>query len=334
MNSTTTHIPLDDAHSSYGYRPTFVVCVIYVALFSTTLGMHLLQMVYSRYWFLAPTVILAAFLELLGWVGRLWSNQSLRNGDAFMMQSVSSPSFSRLTLTFLQPVTLRICCLIIGPTPLLAANFVIFGRLVTLLGTEYSRLRPNLYSYIFLGCDIVSLALQGAGGGFASTAKSGDKMFDLGTNLMIAGIILQVVMMTIFVVLVGEFTLRYIRDRPHRKKTVTSNSARFPLDTRRQILLLAMGTTTALLFVRGIYRLIELSGGWDSEIMRTEWLFNVFDAAMVFLAFFTWNVAHPALLLQVRDGKTNENMMAQMYSNVKTSNHSDEFLPSGRYADA
>ncbi|KAL0066692.1 envelope glycoprotein [Marasmius tenuissimus] len=139
--------------------------------------------------------------------------------------------------------------------------------------------------------------------------------------------------MTIFVVLVGEFTLRYIRDRPHRKK-VTSNSARFPLDTRRQILLLAMGTTTALLFVRGIYRLIELSGGWDSEIMRTEWLFNVFDAAMVFLAFFTWNVAHPALLLQVRDGKTNENMMAQMYSNVKTSNHSDEFLPNGRYADA
>ncbi|KAL0571321.1 envelope glycoprotein [Marasmius crinis-equi] len=194
---------------------------------------------------------------------------------------------------------MQICCLIIGPTPLLAANFVIFGRLVTLLGTQYSRLRPNLYAYIFLGCDIVSLILQGAGGGLASTADNGTTEFDLGTNLMIAGIALQVAMMTVFVILVGEYMFRYVNDRPLRKQ-ITTDSARFPLDTRRQILLLAMGATTALLFIRGIYRLIELSGGWDSEIMHTEWLFNVFDAAMIFLALFTWNVAHPSFLLRVK----------------------------------
>ncbi|KAL0565413.1 envelope glycoprotein [Marasmius crinis-equi] len=302
MNSTSP-IPLDDAHSSYGYRPTFFVCVLYVALFSSTLGMHLLQMVSSRYWFLAPTVILAAFLEVLGWVGRLWSNQNLHNGDPFMMQ---------------------ICCLIIGPTPLLAANFVVFGRLVSLLGAEYSRLRPTLYAKIFLGCDIVSLCLQGAGGGLASTADSGTSMFDLGTNLMIAGIILQVVMMTIFVILVGEYTYRYIYSKPHHKK-VSVDSIRFPLDTRRQLLLLAMGITTVLLFIRGIYRLIELSGGWDSEIMRTEWLFNVFDAAMVFLAFLTWNVAHPAVLLAVdNDASKGGEKRGQMYSNIRTRNNSEE----------
>lgn len=30
-----------------------------------------------------------------------------------------------------------------GPTPLLAANFVIFGRIIHRLGTQYSRLSPK-----------------------------------------------------------------------------------------------------------------------------------------------------------------------------------------------
>ncbi|KAL0581773.1 envelope glycoprotein [Marasmius crinis-equi] len=121
-----------------------------------------------------------------------------------------------------------------------------------------------------------------------------------GTNLMITGIALQVVMMAIFVILVAEYMFRYLHDRPIKKRA-TTEFTRFPLDTRRQILLLAMGLTIVLLFIRGIYRLIELSGGWGSNIMRTEWLFNVFDGAMIFLSMLIWNVAHPAVLLEVED---------------------------------
>ncbi|KAJ8079258.1 Envelope glycoprotein [Marasmius tenuissimus] len=290
MNSTAS-APLDhseDAH--YGYRPLLYVCVIYIALFSTTLGIHIQQMFSSRSWFMGPTVVLAASLEVAGWAGRLWSNQDLPNGDPFMLQ---------------------ICTLILGPTPLLAANFVIFGRLVSLLGVHFSRLRPNLYAYIFLGCDVISLILQGAGGGIASSADPGTSGLDLGTNLMISGIALQVAMMTVFVILVGEFIFRYINDKPLRKKATMD---RFPLDTRRQVLLLAMGITTGLLFIRGVYRLIELSDGWDSEIMRTEWLFNVFDGAMIVLALFTWNVAHPAVLLRTRPSHVSDATMEKPQS--------------------
>ncbi|KAL0566542.1 envelope glycoprotein [Marasmius crinis-equi] len=206
---------------------------------------------------------------------------------------------------------MQICCLIIGPTPLLAANFVVFGRLVSLLGTEYSRLRPNYYSYIFLGCDILSLVLQGAGGGIASSADPGTSALDAGTNLMIAGIALQVAMMAVFVVLVAEYTLRYIYDKPLKGRG-GAGGGRFPLDTRRQVALFAMGSTTVLLFIRGIYRLIELSGGWNSTIMHTEWLFNVFDAAVVLLAFAIWNVAHPSILLDIRskDAVTTEKVQS------------------------
>ncbi|KAK1227710.1 Envelope glycoprotein gp160 [Marasmius sp. AFHP31] len=105
--------------------------------------------------------------------------------------------------------------------------------------------------------------------------------------------------MTIFVILLGEYTLRYIHNKP-LKGGSSSGSERFPLDTRRKVLLLAMASTTVLLFIRGIYRLIELSGGWNSTIMHTEWLFNVFDAAVVFVAFVIWNAAHPSALLEDR----------------------------------
>ncbi|KAJ8080153.1 Envelope glycoprotein [Marasmius tenuissimus] len=280
---------LVQTRSFYGYRPTFYVCVLYIALFSITLGIHLRQMISSRYWFLGPTVLFGALLELIGWIGRLWSNQNLSLRTPFVIQ---------------------ICCLIMGPTPLLAANFVIFGRLVSLLGTNYSRLRPNHYTYIFLGCDILSLLLQGAGGGIAAVAEPGEPALKFGTNLMITGIALQVAMMTTFSILVGEYILRYIHDKPLKGRSSASGGEHFPLDARRNVLLYAMGSSTFLLLIRGIYRLIELGGGWNSTIMHTEWLFNVFDAAVVFVAFVIWNVAHPSILME--DGRISALALGKM----------------------
>jgi hypothetical protein len=47
-----------------------------------------------------------------------------------------------------------------------------------------------------------------------------------------------------------------------------------------------------------IYRIIELTGGWEGRIIRTEVYFNVLDGATVVLAIFTLNFTHPGLLLQ------------------------------------
>ncbi|EEB92409.1 hypothetical protein MPER_09087, partial [Moniliophthora perniciosa FA553] len=165
------------------------------------------------------------------------------------------------------------------------------------------RLPPKFYGWIFLLCDIVSLIMQGAGGGIASSANTREGV-NLGTNLMISGIALQVV---------AEFVIRFLREKPLRKPaglgvelelSTSSESTiysppRALFDKRRKILLSALLFTTLLLFIRAIYRLIELSGGWDSKIMTTEWLFNVFDGALVTVAFYVWNIAHPGRLLSV-----------------------------------
>jgi hypothetical protein len=100
----------------------------------------------------------------------------------------------------------RIISLIISPTPLIAANFIILGRLIAKVGPEYSRLNPRLCTsrallraYVELtgvqtlasSCpaygsllpiihssansylqDLVALVIQAAGGAIASTSNT------------------------------------------------------------------------------------------------------------------------------------------------------------------
>jgi hypothetical protein len=46
-----------------------------------------------------------------------------------------------------------------------------------------------------------------------------------------------------------------------------------------------------------VYRLVELSGGWDGPVIRTQVYFLVLDGGMVTLAIYTMNIAHPGYLL-------------------------------------
>ncbi|KAJ7169244.1 hypothetical protein C8R43DRAFT_1121131 [Mycena crocata] len=78
-----------------------------------------------------------------------------------------------------------------GLTLLAAANFVILGRIIIQSGSGYSRLTPKQYTTIFLICDIVSLFVQGIGGGIAAQAVTHSKSSKTGGNIMLLGIIQQ-----------------------------------------------------------------------------------------------------------------------------------------------
>jgi hypothetical protein len=65
----------------------------------------------------------------------------------------------------------------------------------------------------------VSLTLQGAGGGIAATAASGNlTQINLGTNIMIAGLSFQVFSLLVFMVLCADFALR-IRKVPEPQRS-------------------------------------------------------------------------------------------------------------------
>ena len=87
---------------------------------------------------------------------------------------------------------LQIVLLIFAPAFLAAGIYLILKHVVLQFGKEWSRIRPAWYTYIFITCDVISLLLQSAGGALAATSDD-VKTIDLGTDIMIAGIVWQVV---------------------------------------------------------------------------------------------------------------------------------------------
>jgi hypothetical protein len=150
----------------YNYVPTEWVCIMFAALFSLSSGepsldpmqcfvclrpltkvlsvAHVAQAIRFRLWWLFPTAVLCGLLEVIGWCGRLWSSKNPHLHKPFVMQWVPVvvilPCFER-------PPTARrdrISTTIVAPTPLVAANFIILGRITRRLGPQFCRLSPRL----------------------------------------------------------------------------------------------------------------------------------------------------------------------------------------------
>jgi hypothetical protein len=76
--------------------------------------------------------------------------------------------------------TIQICCLIISPALISAGIYLTLKHIVISFGEGWSRLKPVMYTYVFIAGDLFSLVLQGAGGGLASTADPGSSLQDTG----------------------------------------------------------------------------------------------------------------------------------------------------------
>ncbi|KAF7317508.1 hypothetical protein MKEN_00837300 [Mycena kentingensis (nom. inval.)] len=275
-----------EALRSYGYIPTEAVAIVFLVLFGISTALHTAQAAYYRVWWLFPTAVLCGLGELIGWGARLWSAINNNADMAF---------------------TIQISTTIIAPTPLLAAFFVIFARVVNQLGPHYSLIPGKYYGWIFVPCDMIALVVQGVGGGIASAADDNLEQANRGAKIMLGGIGFQFAVLVIFSVLLADFIVRVVRDAPWRAPVAGPGSedvGKTTGMTRRTALVLgALAFSTTALFIRSVYRTIELNDGWLGRIIHTQVYFNVLDGAMVVLAIFTWNFVHPGVFLFPRKRK-------------------------------
>jgi len=155
------------------------------------------------------------------------------------------------------------------------------------MGRQYSPIAPNLYLWIFCTCDFVSLLLQAIGGGLASaeSSKVGGNTA-IGTNIMVTGIVFQLASISAFVYL---FVLFLVRTRQ--------------LKVPRAINLLTFATTISLMavYIRSIYRTIELLQGWRGYLITHEIYFVVLDGVMVTICGGIFVFLNPGVLLKKRD---------------------------------
>lgn len=91
----------------------------------------------------------------------------------------------------------------------------------------------------------------------------------LGTNIMVAGVIFQLVAMAIFTLLALDFVRR---------------TAKFGIPQEYNKILYALFISLGAIFARSIFRAVELMEGWSGYLMEHEVYFIALDGALMAVA--------------------------------------------------
>ncbi|RFU32531.1 hypothetical protein B7463_g3845, partial [Scytalidium lignicola] len=266
-HETCTLDTCDVRTSLYGYRPSLSSSVAFIVFFSISLFIHTHQGVKWRTWGFLTALILGCVSEIIGYGGRvmMWNNP------------FSFPGFM-----------IQIVCITIAPAFFSAAIYLTLSKIIMYLSLSSSRFPPQLYYWIFVPCDIVSLALQATGGSMSSSSTGSSAA---GVNIALAGLSFQVFTLTIFILLALDYGFRYRRDV--RLGRVSGDGKSLAQDKTFRIFVAALSLSIVCILIRCIYRIDELSDGYNGPLIHNQGLFIGLEGVMIVIAVFALNVAHP-----------------------------------------
>ncbi|KAF5023539.1 hypothetical protein F66182_4406 [Fusarium sp. NRRL 66182] len=239
----------------YGYRPSLWANSLLAALFGLAFTIHVILGIRFRTRSYTAALTLGCLSQVAGYGGRIGLYFNVYDMNAFFAQ---------------------ICCLIIGPAFNSAAIYLMLKNLTTVFGPEWSLLKPVQYTILFIAADVISLVLQAAGGGMAASAPGGDaEMLDVGNTIMMAGIAFQVATLSIFALLSLLFLVR--RARAAQSSPLSGSALRTWQSKRFRWFLFGLTTAFAGVYIRCVYRIAEMRGGWGNELMRDQTTFVVLE---------------------------------------------------------
>ncbi|KAJ1728767.1 hypothetical protein LPJ61_003861, partial [Coemansia biformis] len=135
-------------------------------------------------------------------------------------------------------------------------------------------LKPRFITWFFFGSDVLSFLLQGAGVGIST--QEGKRA--LAKQTVLAGLYVQ---LFFFAVFLGIAT--YVLFDP-RFTVACGPSDRNERQAKRRLFRVII-LTTALLYLRSIYRVAEFVDGYGGRIYGAEYLFYLFDMVPVLVSF-------------------------------------------------
>lgn len=128
------------------------------------------------------------------------------------------------------------------------------------LAPEVSRIKPKLFYWVFIPADIICLVLQAAGGALSTVSQGSSQT---GIDIAMAGLILQVIVIALFITALSDYMIRYFR-----------RGATGALNNRTRAYFGGLVLAVVLILGRCIYRCYELSEGYqDSTLITDEALF-------------------------------------------------------------
>lgn len=314
-------------------RPgNIIYLIIFFAVWISIVGL----LPWSRYHWFNVTYFCGYGLQFAGFLGRVLSFSDNTNMNYYLLQYIS---------------------LTISPAFIMAGVYFLFAQLVVIFGRHFSVLKPMWYSYFFITFDVLSLMIQAGGGGAASSASKQSKDPMPGTRTMSAGIIIQVIAMSVFVIFWFEFLHRiFFRfrnevqgDSPYKKRSIGNffklllnvKSAREykqhhlePFynekfaDVRSRKLFgffpLALTVSVLVIYIRCVYRVVELLQGFDGYLITHEVYLMVLDAMMVAIAGLLAVPFHPLFVF----GRENKVKLAHIKKRLDVDDQVGEKRPS------
>ncbi|RKO97022.1 hypothetical protein CAUPRSCDRAFT_7139, partial [Caulochytrium protostelioides] len=265
----------------FGYIPNRPLWAVACAIFTLSTVAHTWQAIKSRRWIFSLWVI-CGILEIAGTGARVAAQ--------------SYPKVQTFTLFITQEVAM-----IIAPTFLNALLNGLFAMLARSISPELALFgRPKLLAGFLMVADVGGLFLQGAGGGISGSAVSNYSNLKTGQDVTLAGIIFQLIFLTAFCAVHAHFL--YLAITITKNKADTSPRA---CGIRERTLALketlwVITTMIVLLYIRQIYRVIQLSNGWESKFALVEWPLVVFDTLFVAVVMVMGSIWHyDRIFLQV-----------------------------------
>jgi len=201
-DAVSPECPLDA--TTYGYVPNLAAAVAFLTIFAVCCVLQIILGIrYKTYPYMIAAVI-GMFGEAVGYGGRV-----LMHGNAW-----STPGFE-----------MQICCLVLSPSFLAACIYLTLKYVTRYCGEQYSRLKPRLYTWYFIGGDFGSIVLQAIGGGTAAAGgHQHPKVANTGDHIIVAGIAFQLVVMSIAAAFIAEFYWRLKHNKPFMTKSQVAPS--------------------------------------------------------------------------------------------------------------
>ncbi|GKT57781.1 RTA1 domain containing protein [Colletotrichum tofieldiae] len=169
--------------SIWPYDPSFPLAVVGAVLYGIVfVWIFYLTVIRYRAWYFTVVVVGATF-EVSAYVLRAYSARN---------QTEITPFVQTTTYTVLAPVLIA------------AGNYLLIGRLIraVLPASHHTiyRVPARRLTRIFVGCDVVAFCIQGAGSGVASGGSWTGTLKEVGTKILIAGLVVQVFCFGVYLV--------------------------------------------------------------------------------------------------------------------------------------
>ncbi|EXU96797.1 RTA1 like domain protein [Metarhizium robertsii] len=261
--------PVDE--TVLGYYPNLGSGIFFTIAFGTCLIAAFSLGMWKKTYMAAITIGL--ILETAGYVGRILLHYNPWHQSAFELQ---------------------ICAIILAPTFICVSIYLTLKHAALHLNPRLSRIPPRWYPRLFLPADLSCLIVQAIGGGIAAAAgHSNPKLLEGGNRAIIAGVVLQVLVLAVFGALATDYFARAARHM--RSADATAPELALWHDAKFRAFALGVTGAYVAVLIRCIYRIAEMAGGWGNRIMQDEPSFLVLDSSLILVAVYLLTIFHPGI---------------------------------------